>query len=219
MNLDFNKIKYILLDLDGTLIDSAPGITRSVAYALEKMGVNPPPLKELVCFVGPPLRDSFTRYFGFSAEESEKAVAHYREFYAEDGLFDCSLFEGVMGFLDKVNSLGKYNVLATAKPTPFAKKALEHLGALDRFYAVEGASFSAAHDKKSDIIASALKHCGNDLSEIVMVGDRNYDILGAKDNGILSIGVINGSDKRAELEEAGAELIVEDFTQLLTYLS
>lgn len=210
--------RFLLFDLDGTVADSAPGVMDSVEYALNKMGITPPDRGFLAKFIGPPLRFSFMEYIGLSAEDAERGVALYREHYAVEGILNTSLFDGVKEFLKAAKEKGKVLMLATSKPEVFAKRCLKNLGVEEYFDYVSAASFSPELDSKSAIIGRALTMAGADKADCVMIGDRCYDIEGARDNGIPCIGVVNGSVFEKELFETGAKAVLTDFFELRKFL-
>ncbi len=202
--------KYILFDLDGTLTDPGMGITNSVTYALRKMGVEPPEREKLYPFIGPPLTESFMKYYGFSSEKAEKAVECYREYFREKGIFENEVYEGVTELLAALKAEGKVIILATSKPEEFAVKILEHFDLIGYFDHICGATMDGKISKKGDVIAYALKKAEiTDKTAALMVGDRAQDIIGAKANGLDSMGVLFGYGDREELETAGAEYIAE----------
>ena len=211
--------RYILFDLDGTLTDSAPGITASVKYALKKSGEPVPDYSVLCKFIGPPLLHGFMSFCGMSEERAEKAVEYYREYYGVKGIFESELYPGVKELLAKLCAAGKKIILATSKPEVFAVKILEHFCISDYFYFTAGATLDKTRTEKADVIAYALKSAGvTDRRKAVMVGDRFHDIEGAKANGIRSVGVLYGFGNRTELENAGADFIAGDTNKLCRIL-
>ena len=207
----------LLFDLDGTLTDPAEGITNSVMHALRKWGIEPPDRRELYSFIGPPLVDSFMKYYGFSREDAERSVVYYREYFSTKGLFENSVYEDAHSTLSELKKTGKKLLVATSKPEIFAKQILEHFE-LDKYFdLIVGATMDSSRVKKGDVIAYALKEFGvEDRSLRLMIGDREHDILGAKENGIASLGVLCGYGDRAELSSAGADYIVERLGDILS---
>jgi len=211
--------EYILFDLDGTLTDSAPGITNCVKYSLEKMGKEIPSFNILKKFIGPPLVDSFMEYIGMSREEALMAVENYRERYRDIGIFENDVYEGVEDLLGTLKSKGKTIILATCKPKVFADRILKHFGLLKYFDFTVGAYLDGRLGYKEEVIEEIIK-IGKikDKSKMVMIGDRHHDIEGAKAHGIHSIGVSYGFAEDGELQKAGADFIVNSTYEILNIL-
>ena len=203
----------ILFDLDGTITESGIGITRSVAYALKKHGITETDQNKLDRFVGPPLIDSFMRFYGFSAEQARQAVEDYREYYAVTGIFENRVYDGVVELLQALKAAGKRCVLATSKPEHYAVQILEYFHLAEYFDFVAGATMDEKRTNKADVIAYALEQTG--VAHVIMVGDREHDVLGAKAHGLPCIGVLYGYGSREELESAGATHIVETAEEIL----
>lgn len=200
---------YILIDLDGTITNPKEGITKSVQYALRHMNVFIDDLDSLTKHIGPPLRDGFMEFYGFNEEEAEKAVVKYREYYGEQGIHENEVFDGMERLLTRLKQAGKYLIVTTSKPEELAVQVLEHFHLEHYFDDICGATFDARRADKEAVIRYALeKNSVTDLESVVMVGDRKYDILGAKAVGIASIGVLYGFGSEEELIEAGADRIV-----------
>ncbi len=210
--------KYLLFDLDGTIVNSAPGIFHCVKHALNSMGFEVPPMDTLKLFIGPPLRYSFTEYVGMTPEQAEEAIRLYREEYVGGGIYNSNLFDGVKEFLEKAKALGKTMLLATSKPEKSVYIVLDYLGIREYFDYISAASFTPELDSKTKIVERALLMCGCDKNDCVMIGDRIYDVEGASNNGIDCIGVLNGSEFFEELRDAGAVKIVDSFASLADYL-
>lgn len=208
----------VLFDLDGTLTNPGRGITNSVAYALNKFGIETEDKKELYKFIGPPLLDSFMKYYGFSEEEAEMAIAYYREYFRDTGIFENEVYDGIPELLEEIRNSGRKIILATSKPEEFAKRILVHFG-LDKYFDfAAGATMDSSRNKKGDVIAYALKESGCSSENAVMVGDRLHDILGAKENGLDSIGVLFGYGSREELENAGADYIAGTVKDIIKFV-
>lgn len=208
----------ILFDLDGTLTDPGLGITNSVMYALEKMGYKVPPREELYKFIGPPLLDSFQVYFGMTPKQAEEAVRRYREYFSQGGLTENEVYPGIPEMLEELVKAGKHLVLATSKPEKFARIIMAHFG-LDRYVRdIAGATMDPSRSKKGDVIAYALREFGVDPVSAVMVGDREHDVIGGRENGLPTVGVTFGYGSREELEEAGAAAVADSPAQLLEIL-
>ena len=199
----------ILFDLDGTLTDPGEGITNSVAHALAKYGIINTDRSELYPFIGPPLYASFMKYYGFTEEESHKAVEYYREYYRDKGIFENKLYSGIEECLKKLKEAGKTVLVATSKPEIFANKILAHFGIDKYFDIVAGATLDGKLIEKADIINYAFEKCGLEKSTAIMIGDRSFDVLGAKEQGIASAGVLWGYGSREELENSGADYLFE----------
>jgi len=210
----------ILFDLDGTISDSGLGITRCVAHALERFDIKTENLSSLTWFVGPPLRDSFAK-LGFNEEQVEQAVAYYRERYEPIGVYETAAYPGVCDMIRTLHEKGKTLALATSKPTVFAKVVLDDYGIRDCFDFVLGCELDGTRDNKIEIMSQCLEALGIDgdkKNRAIMVGDRNYDINGAKANGIKSVAVTYGYAPEGELEAAQPDYIVntaEELTALL----
>lgn len=207
--------RYILLDLDGTITDPAEGITKSVEYALNHFGIGVEDRKVLYPFIGPPLYDSFREFYNFTDGQAKEAIVKYRERFAETGIYENKLYEGINDFLEAANLQGKSLMLATSKPTIFAKRILDYFNLSKYFSFVAGSGLDGSFYTKGDVIRHVLEtNKLNNPSAIVMVGDRKHDIIGAKENNIDSIGVLYGYGDRKELEKAGANYIVNDIAGL-----
>ncbi len=211
--------KHVLFDLDGTLTNPEIGITSSVMYALEKFNIKVEDRKELHPFIGPPLSYSFQTYYGLSEEESEQAIKYYRERFSVKGLYENEVYPGVENLLQQLKESGKTLIIATSKPEEFTLKILEHFDLLKYFDYVAGATMDGSRGEKADVIHYAIEISGiENMSEAIMIGDRKYDILGAKENGLDSIGVLFGFGDREELTEAGADYIVENMEDIARVL-
>ena len=209
---------YLLFDLDGTLTDSGPGITRSARYALNAFGIVVDDPNELLMFVGPPLRESFQKFYSFSPAQAEQAVAKFREYYTERGLYENTLYPGVGEALQTLSDSGKQLILATSKAAVYAEKILKHFDLYPYFSFVAGDELDGSRSQKADLIRYALQHENiTALDKAVMIGDREHDILGAKQVGMDSVGVLYGYGSREELEAAGATWIVGNVEELLKY--
>ena len=207
--------KYILFDLDGTIIDPKEGITKSVAYALNKFEIKVDNLNELCKFIGPPLKDSFIEYYNFSEDEAEKAIKYYREYFADRGIYENKLYKGFEDILISLKENNKVLIVATSKPTIFATKILENFYLSKYFTFVSGSNFDGSRVRKSEVIQYALEINNiKDLSEVVMIGDRKHDIYGAKEVGLDSIGVLYGYGDYEELYNSGANYIVNSVEEL-----
>ncbi len=209
----------ILFDLDGTLTDSGRGITNSVAYALTEFGLKFDSKDELKCFIGPPLIKMFMKAYGTSEGTARELVKKYREYYVERGIFENDLYDGIDFLLSSLFSKGKKLILATSKPEHFAIKILEHFDVARYFSNICGATMDEKRTEKDAVIAYALESAGiSDISGVVMIGDREYDILGAKSFGMDSIGVLYGYGSREELTAAGATHIAETVEDILKFV-
>lgn len=211
--------KYILFDLDGTITDSGVGIINSIVYALKKYGIEIEDKGKLNKFVGPPLGDSFEKYYGFSKEKAIEAVDYYREYYKEKGLFENLVYDGFEDLVKTLKDENKELIVATSKPEIFAKQILDHFNLSKYFTYIAGSTLDGTRVKKGDVIRYALENCEiKDLSQVIMVGDREHDVIGAKQVGIKSIGVLYGYGDREELEGAGADFIAENVMDILDVL-
>ena len=203
------KYKYYLFDLDGTLTDPGIGITNSVMYALEKFDIHVSDRKELYPFIGPPLVDSFEKYFGFDEKQAFQAVEYYREYFREDGIFENAVYEGIPEMLSELKSRDAKVALATSKPYEFSVRILDHFDLHQYFDFVGAATMDGRISRKADVISHLIDKLGeNEKSSILMIGDRDQDIYGAKANGLQSAGVLWGYGSREELMDAGADYIV-----------
>ena len=212
----FNKYEIILFDLDGTLTDPGIGITNSVAYALNYYGIKVEDKKELECFIGPPLFASFEKYYGFSHEKAVEAVEKYREYFSVTGIFENKLYSDTKKALEKIKESGKKIILATSKPEVYANRILEYFDINKYFDKVVGSLLNGERINKGDVIKYALHKAGcPNKKTCIMIGDRSHDIIGAKENGIDSIGVLYGYGSREELSKAGADYIAENFEDIL----
>ena len=209
---------YILFDLDGTLTDPKPGITGCVQYALHKFGIEEPDRDKLEPFIGPPLLDSFQEVYGFDEEKGLQAVAYYRERFSTVGLFENEIYPGIAQMLARLQKAGCRLAVASSKPTVFVTQILEHFGILSYFEVIVGSELDGTRSCKEQVVEEALRQLLRDGSgeeeAIVMVGDRKYDIMGAKAHHIASVGVAYGYAAAGALEEAGADVIVETVEEL-----
>lgn len=209
-------MKVILFDLDGTLTDSAPGITACVQYALEKMGKPEENAEALRCFVGPPLKDQFMSYAGFTEEEATEAVRYYRERYIKSGMYENSLYPGVEELLAFLKDRGCVLAVASSKPEQFVRQILEHFHLTGYFREIVGAGMDEKRTTKAEVIEEALKRLDMTSSrqDVVMVGDRSYDIIGAHECGIQCIGVGYGYGSMEELIKAGVTYVADSVEEL-----
>ena len=206
----------ILFDLDGTLTDPGIGITNSVMYALRHFGVEVPPREALYPFIGPPLDESFIKYFGMSQEKALEAIEVYREYFSTKGLLENQVYDGIEELLCSLKREGKRLLVATSKPEVFSVKILEHFGLAKYFDVISGALLHPPKGYgKADVIRDAMKRGSiSDLDGVVMVGDRKHDIIGAHSVGIPAIGVLYGYGDREEHLQCGADYIAENISRL-----
>lgn len=204
--------QYILFDLDGTLTDPKVGICTSVQYALGKMGIVEEDIDKLEPFIGPPLIDSFMEFYGMSEEKAREAIEIYRERFSTIGKFENEVYPGIPELLRDLKKKGRTVAIASSKPTVFVEDILKHFEIRDYFDIVVGSELDGTRDKKEDVIKEVLAQMfpegEPDYDEVVMVGDRKFDIEAAFSIGVRNIGVSYGYGSREELEEAGADKIV-----------
>ncbi len=202
-------MKYLLFDLDGTLTEPKAGITKSIQYALKCSNIIIDDPDVLAEHIGPPLKDVFMGSYGLEEEDADKAIIYYREYFEEYGMYDNEVYKGIERLLQKLRDEEKIMIVATSKPEKFARMILEHFSLAEYFEDICGATMDGSRSKKEDVIRYALTKNGiSDAAQAVMIGDRMYDIVGAKQVGLISIGVLYGYGSRNEIEEAQADYIV-----------
>ena len=216
-----NNYDYIFFDLDGTITQSEFGIIRSARYALSQMNIDTSSEtdKQLQKFIGPPLFNSFQDFYGMNDEDAERAVKLYRDYYEVEGLFDAPLFDGIEETVRTLHEHDKKLYVVTSKPQVTAKRIIVHFHLNDYFDAVIGPGKSEKSPNKKQLIERTIGE--NDISNrqrVIMIGDRKYDIVGAKDAGVDSIGVLYGYGSLDELKEAGATYIAETPLDILSII-
>ena len=213
------EFSCILFDLDGTIVDSAPGITATLAYTFEQLGLPIPSPAELVPYVGPPILDSFRDLAGFTPEESLRALAIYRPQYLKTGVFDAKVYPGIREVIKAIREADVPLSLATSKPETPATLILEHYDLLKYFDVITGASDDEKRSAKADVVEEALKRLtdyGADVSNPVMVGDRHHDVVGAAAHDVPTIFVRWGYGSRPE--EVGTIGVASDAAELTRLL-
>ncbi|MEH2567584.1 HAD family hydrolase [Bradyrhizobium sp. AZCC 2289] len=210
----------IFFDLDGTLTDPKPGITRSIQYALQKLDLPVPSQDELTWCIGPPLRDSFVTLLGGDSR-ADLAVSLYRERFGDVGLYENAVYpdiEHILGALKQSHGRCRLFV-ATSKARVFAERIIEHFGLGSYFEQVFGAELDGTRVHKSDLLAYALDKAAVEASRALMIGDRSHDIIGAKNNGMDALGVLYGYGSREELIEAGARHVCASPRAVLDHIT
>lgn len=216
--MKFTEKQAVLFDLDGTVIDSRPGIFQSLHYAFKKLGLPIPSDEVLSRFFGPSLATSFHNVCGFDDELTEKMIEAYREYYRPTGMFECEVYPGIEKLIRALREQGKKVVLATKKPELFAAQILERKGLLPLFDYVAGATMEDKSEHKDGIVIRAAKALGVEKRDCVMIGDMRFDCIGAKLAGIDCIGVTYGYGTEEELIEHGAAALAKDGAELLALL-
>lgn len=211
--------KVILFDLDGTLTESGEGITKSVQYALEKLGQPEPDLKKLEVFVGPPLLQQFMKYADLDEETAVRAVEYYRERYTDIGIFENQVYPGVEDMLDKLRGKGYILAVASSKPERFVKKVLDHFDLTKYFHEIVGSEMNGGRTSKADVIEEALDrlHMGNHRDQVIMVGDKEHDVLGARKAGLKCLAVSYGYGSEDELKNANPLKIADSAQEVLDF--
>ncbi|MEZ3493770.1 MAG: HAD family hydrolase [Lachnospiraceae bacterium] len=218
--------KYILFDLDGTLTDPKLGITSSVQYALRALGIEEPSLDKLEPFIGPPLTDSFREFYGLEGERLAMAIDKYRERFATQGIFENEIYPGIPQMLADLKAKDKILAIASSKPTLFVEQILEHFEIRKYFDHVVGSNMDGTRGTKEEVVEETLRQMltvemtpAQKRDAVAMVGDRKFDIEGARAHGITSVGVLFGYAPEGELEEAGADYIVNSVRSLQVLLT
>lgn len=206
--------KAVLFDLDGTLTDPFLGITRSVAYSLKSFGIEVHDLNVLKPFIGPPLDESFQKYYHMNQADSLLAVERYREYFSRQGLYENQVYEGIEDLLRRLKKEGYLLYVCTSKPEFFSRQILEHFALIDYFDGVFGATLDGQRKQKGDVIAYCLQQTHLQSHECLMIGDRMYDVVGAHRHHIPCIGVLYGYGSREELVEYHCEAIANDLSEL-----
>lgn len=211
--------EYILFDLDGTLTNPKEGITKSVQYALRHYGIQVEDLDSLTPFIGPPLAESFVQFYGFEPEQAREAVLVYREYFTDRGWLENLEYPGIREMLERLKGAGKHLMVATSKPEVFALRILKHFGLDGYFESIGGSDLEETRVKKADVMRYVLERAGlgtdrESISRMVMVGDREHDVLGAAQLGMECVGVLHGYGGREELEQSGACAVVRDAAEL-----
>lgn len=209
------SIKAVLFDLDGTLIDSSEGIINCVCYALDFYGIQEDNMETLYSFIGPPLRDSFQKYYGFDKEKASEAVAKYRERYHKTGIFECSLYPHVKETIEILKEQGYRIGMASSKPEESCRRILSHFGILSLFDDVVGATMDGRIDTKEQVLSEVFRRW-KELSrdEMCLIGDTMFDVNGAAAHQIPCIAVSYGFGDIAEMLEHGAHLRCDDLSRL-----
>lgn len=211
--------EIIIFDLDGTLSNSKEGITKSVQYALDKLGIEEKELDDLKHFIGPPLRDELIKTYGMSKEQAEKGVEYYRERYVPIGLYETEIYPGTEKMLNNLKKAGKYIAMATSKPQNMAEEVLKHLKIEKYFDMVMGAELHGPRQSKKAVLEALFEKLENkDKTKYIMIGDTCFDIDGANAVGIDSIGVSYGFGNRAEMLERGAIIMAETTDDVTRFL-
>lgn len=208
------SFKYIFFDLDGTLTNPAEGITNSVAHALKYYGISVSDKTQLYKFIGPPLAQSFSEFYGFPPNKAKEAVDKYREYFADTGIFENKVYDYIPEVLSKLKKAGFSIAMATSKPEVFAKRIADKFELTQYFDFIGGSLLDNSRTDKGEVIEYVLSSLKADREKTIMVGDRSHDILGAKKCSVKSVGVVYGFGNRKELEKAGADYIAETPTQL-----
>ncbi len=211
--------EYIFFDLDGTLTDPALGITNSLIYALEKFGIEVASREELYQFIGPPLIEKMMEVYGFSKEKATKCLMYYREYFSDKGLFENLVYDGIPEMLADLRSSGYKLVLATSKPEVYARRILEHFNLAKYFEYIGGCDLGEKLSTKAAVIKYVMDTLGiNEPSTCIMVGDREHDVIGARNCGLECVGVLFGYGTREELARANANYIVDSVSTLAKLL-
>ena len=211
--------RYILFDLDGTLTDPGIGITNCVGYALEKCGVHPSSREELYPYIGPSLVWGFQRYHGLSEEMAKQALSYYRERFSVKGMYENEVYDGIPALLKNLQGKGVRLLVATSKPEEFTVEILRHFDLAKYFDFVAGNTLDDRRPTKASVIAYLQEQYPDIAAEnAIMVGDREYDVLGARERGLSTVGVLYGYGSRDELEQAEAAHVVADVSALHAFL-
>ncbi len=211
-------MRLVLFDLDGTLIDSEAGITGSMRHAFAAMGVDAPDAAVLRGWIGPPLRATFPDVLGDDPERIEAAVAHYAERFEATGWSEHVVYPGIAEVVDALAARGTRLAIVTTKLRTHAERIIANLSFGSRFERVYAAAVGSRHSEKAAMIAAALADFATSAGDVAMIGDRHFDIEGARANGVRAIGVTWGFGSRAELREAAADAIVDAPRDLLAAL-
>lgn len=218
--------EYILFDLDGTLTDPKLGITSSVQYALRALGIEEPSLDRLEPFIGPPLADSFRDFYGLNEEQIVTAVTKYRERFNDKGIYENEIYPGIAAMLAALKAGGKKLAIASSKPTQFVERILDYFEIRFYFDVIVGSNMDGTRSKKEEVVEEALRQLvppdmtpAQKKAAVAMAGDRRFDIEGAKEHGITSVGVSFGYAPEGELEQAGADFIVDTVDALSEVLN
>lgn len=205
----------IFFDLDGTLTDPKVGITKSVQYALAKYGIYEKNLDNLTPFIGPPLMDSFQEFYSFSPQQARQAMEYYREYFAATGIYENAVYPGIQPLLERLMSAGKKLIVATSKPTLFSQQILRHF-ALDHYFdLVVGSNMDGTRTAKTEVIEAAIDQSrAVSKKQMIMVGDRKFDVIGARNNGIAAVAVLYGYGSEAELEQTGPKFLAASVEEL-----
>lgn len=214
------KYSVVLFDLDGTLSDPKVGITKSVQYALQKIGIVEENLNKLETFIGPPLQVSFREIYGLDDVRIQQAIAYYRERFIQIGLYENNLYENIFSLLEYLQKEGYQLAIATSKPTVFAEQILQYFNIEHFFELVAGSNLDGTRSVKGEVITFAREHFNEaNIDQFIMIGDRKYDIVGAHENQMDSIGVTYGYGSLDELTDAQATYIVENVNELQEFFN
>ena len=208
------KFENILFDLDGTLTDSKEGIVNSILYALEKLDIQEKHIEELDNFIGPPLRETFMTRYKLPDELTEKAMNFYRDYFSERGLFENKVYPGINELLQYLSSLKYRLFVATSKPTLYAGKILKHFNLDHYFTDIVGCNLDNTRTDKTEIISHILSVYSLSPQSSVMIGDRKHDLIGAKNNSVISIAVTYGYGSGEELSSHKPDFIVNNCNEL-----
>lgn len=207
--------KLVMFDLDGTLTDPGSGIIHSIMYALRALNCEVPQPADLKPFIGPPLQESFKTQLKFDKQRTNEAIQYYREYFTQKGMYENEVYPGMIDLLEALQHEKIILTVATSKPTIFAEKILSHFKMDFFFDRVVGSHLDGTRTAKSEIIAEVLKHYPNiSKPEIVMIGDRVHDLIGAKQNDISSIGVLYGYGSKEEICSAEPDIIALSVSEL-----
>ena len=204
----------VLFDLDGTLTDPREGITRSIQFALSKMGIEEPDLTRLEHFIGPPLLQAFMEFYAFTEAQAWEAVGYYRERFAVTGLYENEVFEGVTPLLQELVAQGRQLFIATSKPHVYAREIARHFDFARHFKVIYGSELDGTRTNKVELIAHLMHEQGLDPAQTLMIGDRKHDLIGARDNGLDAAAVGYGFGSFEELNAFAPKYHFDTLAQL-----
>lgn len=216
MKKELRDYNYIAFDLDGTLINTYEGVSNALQYVMKHFGRRELTQQEARLCIGPPLEDSYINLFGFTPEEARIGLAKFREFYGPIGQNQCKPYDGIEEVLAALQQNGKKLFVATSKLITPALSILERFGLDKYFLHIEGSPPGEGDFRKSDILNAAFRHLDiKDKSDVILIGDTKYDIIGAKEAGIASMGILYGFGSKEDFIANGADYIVDGVDDIL----